>query len=201
MTPRVVLKVSVKDTNNHSPEFDSPWYTFTVDEGKIHEEIAVLKATDADCGNPYGQICDFEIANGLNDFPFSINNQGVLRNTKPLNYTAAKSYILTVVAIDCGMRRSKSALVTVNVKETCVQGHTGITDRLSYMAGNGPKLVLPNVQAHICAQKSACDVKSIHSTVKLQAGHVTEGCSRDTLFNNETFERYGIVTISHSVGS
>ncbi|VDO21915.1 unnamed protein product [Haemonchus placei] len=186
----VVLKVSVKDTNNHSPEFDSPWYTFTVDEGKIHDEIAVLKATDADCGNPYGQICDFEIANGLNDFPFTINNQGVLRNTKPLNYTAAKSYILTVVAIDCGMRRSKSALVTVNVKETCVQGHTGVTD--SYMAGNGPKLVLPNVQAHICAQESACDVKSVHSTVKLQAGHVTEGCSRDTLFNNETFESCGL---------
>ncbi|KAK5976264.1 hypothetical protein GCK32_015012, partial [Trichostrongylus colubriformis] len=40
------------------------------------------------------------------------------------------------------MRRSKSALVTVNVKESCVRGHTGITDRLSYMAGNGPKLVL-----------------------------------------------------------
>ncbi|WKX97118.1 hypothetical protein Q1695_013068 [Nippostrongylus brasiliensis] len=188
----VVLKVSVKDTNNHSPEFDSPWYTFTVDEGKIHEEIAILKATDADCGNPYGQICDFEIANSVNDFPFAISNQGVLRNTKPLNYTAAKSYILTVVAIDCGMRRSKSALVTVNVKESCVQGYTGTTDRLSYIAGNGPKLVLPNVEAHVCAQESACDVKSVHGTVKLSAAHVTEGCSRDTLFTNETFESCGL---------
>lgn len=168
--------------------------------GKIHDEIATLKATDADCGNPYGQICDFEIANGLNDFPFAINNQvctqitikyassrliesynglafpiqGVLRNTKPLNYSAAKSYILTVVAIDCGMRRSKSALVTVNVKETCVQGHTGLTDRcvsdsassahctnfllsyrLSYVAGDGPKLILPDVLTHVCEQVRA----------------------------------------------
>ncbi|VDP17605.1 unnamed protein product, partial [Heligmosomoides polygyrus] len=183
----VGLKVSVKDTNNHSPEFDSPWYTFSVDEGKIHEEIAILKATDADCGNPYGQICDFEIANGLNDFPFSINNQGVLRNTRPLNYTAAKSYILTVVAIDCGMRRSKSALITVNVKEACVQG-------LGYVAGNGPKLLLPTVQSRIrlVFQEVACDVKSVRSTVKLNAAHVTEGCSRDTMFNNETFESCGL---------
>ncbi|KAL6735314.1 hypothetical protein Aduo_005768 [Ancylostoma duodenale] len=188
----VALKVSVKDTNNHSPEFDSPWYTFTVDEGKIHDEIATLKATDADCGNPYGQICDFEIANGLNDFPFTINNQGVLRNTKPLNYSTSKSYILTVVAIDCGMRRSKSALVTVNVKETCVQGHTGLTDRLSYVAGDGPKLILPDVQTHVCEQESACDVQNAHSTVKLRAGHVTKGCSRDTVFSNETIQSCGL---------
>ncbi|KAJ1351908.1 hypothetical protein KIN20_008082 [Parelaphostrongylus tenuis] len=188
----VMLKVSVKDTNNHSPEFDSPWYTFTVNEGKIYDEIATIKASDRDCGNPYGQICDFEIANTLNDFPFSINNQGVLRNTKPLNYSVAKSYILTVVAIDCGMRRSKSALITVNVKETCVQGHIGFSDRLTYLAGSGPQLILPSVETHVCAQESSCDVLNIHSTVKLSVGHVTNGCFRDTIYNNETIQSCGL---------
>lgn len=83
---RVSLKVSVKDTNNHAPEFDQPWYTFTVDEGKqeesrqqflpsgkVHPEIARLRATDQDCGHPYGQICKYEITNGLANFPFSIS--------------------------------------------------------------------------------------------------------------------------------
>ncbi|KAK6735804.1 hypothetical protein RB195_018818 [Necator americanus] len=188
----VALKVSVKDTNNHSPELDSPWYTFTVDEGKTYDEIATLKATDSDCGNPYGQICDFELANSLNDFPFAINNQGVLRNTKPLNYSAAKSYILTVVAIDCGMRRSKSALVTVNVKERCAQGHTGLSDRLTYIAGSGPKLILPDVRIRVCEQEAACVVKNVRSTVSLQAGHVTKGCTRDTIFSNETIQSCGL---------
>lgn len=188
----VTLKVSVKDTNNHSPEFDSPWYTFTVDEGKIYDEIATIKASDADCGNPYGQICDFEIANSLSEFPFSINNQGVLRNTKPLNYSVAKSYILTVVAIDCGMRRSKSALITVNVKEACVQGHISFSDRFTYSAGSGPQLILPDVETHVCAQESACEVERIHSTVKLSVGHVTNGCFRDTVFNNESIQSCGL---------
>lgn len=30
----VALEVSVKDTNDHAPEFDQPWYTVEVDEGK-----------------------------------------------------------------------------------------------------------------------------------------------------------------------
>ncbi|RCN33229.1 hypothetical protein ANCCAN_20941 [Ancylostoma caninum] len=113
------------------------------------------------------------------------------------------------------MRRSKSALVTVNVKETCVQGHTGLTDRcvrtvmtsaltsltctdflltyrLSYVAGDGPKLILPDVQTHVCEQESACDVQNAHSTVKLRAGHVTKGCSRDTVFSNETIQSCGL---------
>uniref|UniRef100_A0A1I7XTZ8 CA domain-containing protein n=1 Tax=Heterorhabditis bacteriophora TaxID=37862 RepID=A0A1I7XTZ8_HETBA len=97
--------------------------------GKVDHQIAVLKASDSDCGSPYGEICEYEITNGLKDFPFAISKQGILRNTQPLNYTQTKSYILTVVAIDCGMRRSKSALVTVNVEETCVQGISHTNDR------------------------------------------------------------------------
>jgi len=31
---RVTLRITVKDINNHAPEFDNPWYTFTVEEGK-----------------------------------------------------------------------------------------------------------------------------------------------------------------------
>jgi hypothetical protein len=53
----VELRISVQDVNNHAPEFDAPWYSFDVDEGKSGPiEIARLLATDKDCGHPYGKV-------------------------------------------------------------------------------------------------------------------------------------------------
>lgn len=42
----VILKIKIKDTNNHAPEFQKPWYTFDVEEGKIESDIAHLYVTD-----------------------------------------------------------------------------------------------------------------------------------------------------------
>jgi len=51
------LKIIVQDVNDHSPEFDAPWYSFDVDEGREAPfEIARLLATDLDCGHPYGKV-------------------------------------------------------------------------------------------------------------------------------------------------
>lgn len=183
--------MTVKDTNNHTPEFDSPWYTFHIDEGRIHNEIARLKATDADCGDPFGEICEYRITNGLNDLPFTISNQGVLKNTSPLNYTATKSYILTVVAIDCGMRESKSALVTIHVNEACVPGLQKINDRVEFNPGQGEKSLLPEVETRLCAKESKCEVESVEATVELKTSHVS-GCARDTLFDQETVKQCGL---------
>jgi uncharacterized membrane protein YqhA len=54
---------------------------------------------------------------------FSIS--GVIRNTVVLNYSISHSYILSVVAYDCGMRRSEPLLVTVEVRQACNTGWTG----------------------------------------------------------------------------
>lgn len=70
----------------------------------------------------YGKICRYEITNALEGFPFHIDDQGVLSNVRPLNRSEAESHILTVVAYDCGMQRSKSTLVTINVRRSCVDG-------------------------------------------------------------------------------
>ena len=50
---------------------------------------------------------------------------GVISNTVVLNYSVSHSYILSVVAYDCGMRRSEPLLVTVEVRQACNTGWTG----------------------------------------------------------------------------
>ncbi|VDK86923.1 unnamed protein product, partial [Onchocerca ochengi] len=175
----VRLRISVKDTNDHAPVFLRPWYTFNINEGKIYNELARLQATDKDCGHPYGQICKYQITNALDGFPFAIDDQGVLRNTRPLNYTQAKSYILTVVAHDCGMRQSKSALVTINVHEACVDGIQDIPDRVTYISGFGSVRIAPRAHIVTCAETQSCNVESVKSTLTLQTDHLTNGCDRD----------------------
>ncbi|PAV74487.1 hypothetical protein WR25_02464 isoform D [Diploscapter pachys] len=187
----VTLRITVKDTNNHAPEFDNPWYTFTVEEGKKDIKIAVLNATDKDCGHPFGEICEYEITNGLKELPFSIDNQGVLRNTAPLNYSHAKSYILTIVANDCGMRKSKSALVTVHVKEACLQGLHNTPEKVIFTPGNGNVRLLPNAETHFC-DKTSCDVDHVELTASLQSTGGKTICTPRTAFNNDSMQSCAI---------
>ena len=51
---------------------------------------------------------------------------GVIRNTRVLNYSESHSYVLSIVAEDCGLTKSKPLLVTVEVKQACNTGWTGI---------------------------------------------------------------------------
>ncbi|VDK67035.1 unnamed protein product [Litomosoides sigmodontis] len=186
------LRISVKDTNDHVPVFSHPWYTFNVYEGKIYNELARLQATDKDCGHPYGQICRYQITNALDGFPFAIDDQGVLRNIRPLNYTQAKSYILTVVAHDCGMRQSKSTLVTINVHEACVDGVHGIPERVTYTAGSGTMRIAPNAHVVTCAEAQSCTLESVKSILTLQTEHLMSGCDRDDFVSEAVWNKCGM---------
>ncbi|CAJ0959785.1 unnamed protein product, partial [Mesorhabditis belari] len=188
----VPLRVTVKDTNNHAPEFAQPWYAFTVDEGRLYNEITQLTATDADCGHPFGEVCEYEITNGLDNFPFAVSNQGVLRNTRPLNATLARSYILTIVAHDCGMKRSKSVLVTINVKESCVEGVSNMPERISYTPGSGARTLFPDAQTHSCQTATDCEIVQATAVVELKMAHVSGGCSRQNVFGNDNIKNCGL---------
>uniref|UniRef100_A0A1I7YT23 Calsyntenin-1 n=1 Tax=Steinernema glaseri TaxID=37863 RepID=A0A1I7YT23_9BILA len=181
----VSLKVNVKDVNNHSPEFEEPWYTYFVDEGKADFKIARLVATDKDCGYPYGQICRYEISNALDGFPFEIDDQGVLRNTRALNYTDNHSYILTILAHDCGMKKSKSTLVTVNVRPKCVNDLVNIGENVE-LSGDSENIKLaPTGSVHVCPEDDKCVVKSVEAVFSLTNGT----CAKETLINEETVKR------------
>ncbi|KAI6172150.1 hypothetical protein M3Y98_00941200 [Aphelenchoides besseyi] len=164
------LKISVKDTNNHAPEFDAPWYSFDVVEGKMESNIARLYTSDKDCGHPYGKICRYEITNALEGFPFRIDDQGVLSTTRPLNRSDAESHILTVVAYDCGMQRSKSTLVTINVRRNCNEGLRGTpaaNTPIQYAPGTGSRILMPEAELIVCPTEKKCEVKKATSELKL----------------------------------
>lgn len=175
----IPLQISVKDVNDHAPEFAQPWYTFDVQEGKLYTEIARLEATDKDCGDPYGLICSYEISNALDAFPFAIDEKGVLRNTQPLNYTKAKSYILIIVAHDCGMRQSKSVLVTVNVREACTGGLQKIPESVDFKSQTKSVKILPEVRVKTCEMSAECEVKSVSSVITLHNSHLLDGCDKE----------------------
>ena len=50
---------------------------------------------------------------------------GVIRNTKPLDSSDIGSYVLSIVAYDCGMKRSSPMMLTVQVRKACNTGWTG----------------------------------------------------------------------------
>jgi hypothetical protein len=185
----VTLKITVKDTNNHAPEFEAPWYSFEIDEGKVVNEIARLYATDKDCGHPYGKICRYEITNALEGFPFKIDVQGVLSNTVPLNHSESSSHILTIVAHDCGMQKSKSTLVTVNVRQRCIAGIRDAPKSISYTPDSRAKKIMPNAEVITCPQENSCTVKNVEAKVALHAKMSTEN-SEETMkkchLNQET---------------
>jgi hypothetical protein len=135
-------------------------------------DIGHLYASDKDCGHPFGQICRYEITNALEGFPFHIDDQGVLSSTRPLNISEAQSHILTVVAYDCGMQRSKSTLVTINVKRNCVDGLRNVPKNdlpaLQYQPGTGVRNLLPDAELVVCPAEKKCDVKSASINVELE---------------------------------
>ncbi|ROT78278.1 Calsyntenin-1 [Penaeus vannamei] len=94
-----------------------PSYLVGVDEGRLYDEILTLQADDQDCSPKYGDICRYELL--TKDQPFSIDSEGVVRNTEPLDYEKSHNHILSVVAYDCGMERSQPVMVTIKVNR-CV---------------------------------------------------------------------------------
>lgn len=129
------------------------------------------------------------------DFTLSVF-KGALRNTQPLNYTQTKSYILTVVAHDCGMRQSKSTLITINVREACVDGIRNIPDRVNYYSGSGEVRIVPDAHVVTCAEQQSCVVESIKSVITLKTDHLSSGCDRDDFsplsIHNKLVEFYSL---------
>lgn len=87
----------------------------------------------------------------------------------------------------------QSALVTINVHPTCVSGWKGAEERVDYLPRAGQKPLVSTANLHICEDdKDTCTVESVEAVVELHAAHVSEGCARESLFSNETRERYCI---------
>ncbi|KAF8771411.1 Calsyntenin-1 like protein [Argiope bruennichi] len=101
----VTVHLTVEDINEFAPEFVQETYSADVDEDRLYDKIVQVEADDNDCSAKFSDICKYEIL--TNDQPFTIDQEGRIKNTEPLSWENAPNHILTVVAYDCGMKRSK----------------------------------------------------------------------------------------------
>lgn len=176
-----VVHITVVDINEYPPVFEESSYVREVEEGRLYPEIVRVEATDRDCTPKYGDVCKYEILTA--DQPFLIDNEGVIRNTEPLDYERSHNHILSVVAYDCGMRQSVPVMVTIKVNRQCNAGWKGVAERVDYPPGGGPLSLFPTAGLEPCVS-AKCGVDSaplrLRATVSLRSSHIGKGCDRDT---------------------
>lgn len=176
----VPVHITVTDVNEYAPVFSQSAYVKTVDEGRIYDEILRVEAIDKDCTPRYGDVCKYEILTDRSQ-PFTINVEGVIRNTEPLDYEKSHNHILSVVAYDCGMMQSTPVMVTIKVNKPCRAGWKGVAERVDYAPGTGPLALFPAARLETCSSDERCPgVTRIQAAVSLQASRVGSGCDRDT---------------------
>lgn len=176
---RSAVHISVVDINEYSPIFLQPSYVTEVDEGRLYQEIIRVEATDKDCTPLFGDVCKYEIL--TSDQPFTIDNEGSIRNTEPLAHKASHNHILSVVAYDCAMKESAPVMVNIRVRRICEAKITGIPERLDYTANSLEKVYLfPKFHLELCDMKCKGEDMLISTTVSLKTKHISFGCDRDS---------------------
>ncbi|XP_017061660.1 calsyntenin-1 [Drosophila ficusphila] len=172
------VHITVIDINEYAPTFLEPSYVTEVDEGRLYNEILRVEASDKDCTPLYGDVCKYEILN--NDEPFSIDNEGSIKNTEPLSHKASHNHILSVVAYDCAMKESAAIMVSIKVRRVCETKFLSMPERIDYTSGSTESLQLfPNARLDLCDISCKNKDLSIHASITLKTKHISFGCDRD----------------------
>ncbi|KAK0145465.1 Calsyntenin-2 [Merluccius polli] len=192
---KAVVHIQVDDVNEFSPAFRESVYKASVTEGRIYDSILQVEAWDQDCSPQYSQICNYDIVTP--GTPFAIDRNGNIRNTERLSYEKQQSYMITVMAFDCGQRSSKeSVAVHIDVKPVCKSGWqgqsrvtahekdkgvccsltSGWNKRVDYEPGTGSRQLFPKLRLETCGGP----LSSVRATVELQTSHIGKGCDRET---------------------
>lgn len=124
------VHITVIDINEYAPTFLQPSYVTEVDEGRLYKEIIRVEATDKDCTPLFGDVCKYSILNS--DQPFTIDNEGSIKNTEPLSHKLSHNHILSVVAYDCAMKESAPIMVSIKVRRICEPKLMEIPERIDY---------------------------------------------------------------------
>ncbi|XP_055858162.1 calsyntenin-1 [Episyrphus balteatus] len=172
------VHISVIDINEYAPTFLQPSYVTEVDEGRLYKEIIRVEATDKDCTPLFGDVCKYEILN--NDQPFTIDNEGSIKNTDPLSHKVSHNHILSVVAYDCAMKESAPIMVSIKVRRVCEARLVGIPERIDYTASSIESLSLfPNARFELCDMYCNGEGMGIRTSIALKTKHISFGCDRD----------------------
>lgn len=124
------VHITVIDINEYAPTFLQPSYVTEVDEGRLYNEILRVEAVDKDCTPLFGDVCKYEILNS--NEPFTIDNEGSIKNIEPLTHKISQNHILSVVAYDCAMKDSTPIMVSIKVRRVCDAKFMGIPERIDY---------------------------------------------------------------------
>ncbi|KAH8271489.1 hypothetical protein KR026_009879 [Drosophila bipectinata] len=172
------VHITVIDINEYAPIFLEPSYVTEVEEGRLYNEILRVEASDKDCTPLFGDVCKYEILN--NDEPFSIDNEGSIKNTEPLSHKVSHNHILSVVAYDCAMKESAAIMVSIKVRRICEARFLGLPERIDYSSGITESLLLfPNARLDLCDISCTNENVTIHTSIALKTKHISFGCDRD----------------------
>lgn len=101
LSSSATVVMTIADVNDNRPAFQSPFYSFSVNENEAAEaEVGVVAASDADSGLN-GEVY-YVIASGPSSGAFRISNTGVIRTTGPLDREETAVHYLKVTASDAG---------------------------------------------------------------------------------------------------
>nr|XP_042905858.1 calsyntenin-1 [Parasteatoda tepidariorum] len=205
MSENVTVHLTVEDMNEYAPEFVQETYSAEADEDRLYDKIVQVEADDNDCSAKFSDICKYEILS--RDQPFTIDQEALvtyfkrrsdlgwlgipyfeqiasrffqrrIKNTEPLSWEEAPNHILTVVAYDCGMKRSKPATVNIKVNRVCRIGWKGVRERIEYTPGSGRRPLFPEARLELC--EVPCKLDRVAAKVSLATRHIGKGCDRDT---------------------
>jgi hypothetical protein len=109
----------VEDVNEYEPKFTKSSYQATVEEGQLIDNVVQVEAFDEDCSEDFSKIAKYDLLESQAS-AFAIDQRGVIRNVRPLNFTQERRFFLTVVAYDAGGKKSLyPATVEINVLPRC----------------------------------------------------------------------------------
>ncbi len=104
-----------------------------VESDQLYQNFLSVKARDNDCTNN-GYACAYKIISSKDNqailesqFPFKIDNNGLLSTNQPLSRAYANFYDFKVRAFDCLNNESfVDATVNIQVAEPCLPQWTGL---------------------------------------------------------------------------
>lgn len=177
VSENVTVHLTVDDVNEFAPRWEEESYQGSVDEGRPpHERVLRVRALDADCTPKNSEICKYDILDA--HVPFSIDSEGTIWTTEPLDWEASSNHIFQVVAFDCSMKQSHPVTVTIKVNRVCKVGWKGMEEHVEYTPGSGRRALFPDAQLELC--EGACEPEQLSARLTLATRHVGKGCDRDT---------------------
>ncbi|XP_077323265.1 calsyntenin-3 [Lithobates pipiens] len=171
---KATVHVRVNDVNEFAPVFGERVFRASVTEGRMYERVLRVQAWDQDCSPQYSQVCFYQILTP--NVPFTIDNDGYIKNTQPLQANGDRLIRFTVTAYDCGKKRAmEDAEVEIQVKPICKPSWKGWSKRIEYVPGTGSLALFPSIHLETCEEP----IWNIQATVEIQTSHIAKGCDRD----------------------